>query len=148
MAHASYLHVLDMGEIGACQTPTRMPTGVGDSCYFPKATAMAMEAGGSIGYRMSSAFELRAGIDIRRYGLSFHQSYADFTASGYNSKVAGGAVDQYLMIWLGATVLLDAGSGGGGDEDEEESPKKSKKKAKPKKTEEEEEPKASTSIEE
>ena len=63
MANAAYLQVLSMGQIA-------------NRDYFPKAKAMAVEAGAGIGYRITQSLELQAGADLRRYGLAFNVTYA------------------------------------------------------------------------
>jgi hypothetical protein len=111
MANASYLKCL--GGIGQ----------IGGAAYFPHATCAALEVGAAVGYRFSSRFEVQLGADIRRYGLAFHVTPAEYMAN-MNTRVAGGAVDQYLTGWAALAVVMGGVSGSGGSAqhvDEEES---------------------------
>jgi ASC-1-like (ASCH) protein len=98
MANMSYLRCLGLGQIG----------GVG---YFPYGTCAALEVGAAIGYRFGSRFEVQVGADIRRYGLAFHVTPAEYTAN-MNTRVAGGAVDQYLTGWAAVAVVMGGVAGG------------------------------------
>ncbi|MEO7670471.1 MAG: hypothetical protein ABIW57_14100, partial [Polyangia bacterium] len=129
LANVAYLQVLSMGQIAS-------------SSYFPKAKAMGVEAGAGIGYRITQLLEIQAGADIRRYGLAFNVTYADYVANN-NIKVAGGAVDQYISGWLGIAMILGgetrasashsadeeapAAKASGDDEEGDDSSKKKKK---------------------
>lgn len=129
LANVAYLQVLSMGQIAS-------------SSYFPKAKAMGVEAGAAIGYRITQLLELQAGADLRRYGLAFNVTYADYVANN-NIKVAGGAVDQYISGWLGIAMILGgetrasashsadeeapAGKASGDEEEGDDSSKKKKK---------------------
>jgi hypothetical protein len=115
----AYLQCLSLGQIG--QAP-----------YYKDATARALDAGIAVGYRINHTFELRAGADIRRYGLAFHQKASDFPATVNTDptiRIAGGATDQYLSGWVAIAMLMggETGEGGGaaarahGDTEEETS---------------------------
>jgi hypothetical protein len=100
MANLAYLQCLSLG-------------GIKSNAYFPKATAAAFEVGAGVGYRISSLLEIQGGAEMRRYGLAFHEVPADLAANP-NLRVAGGAVDQYLMGWAGVAIIMDGGGHGGG----------------------------------
>ena len=121
MANLGYLRCLGLGQIG----------GVG---YFPHGTGAAFEAGAAVGYRINNMLEIQGGGDIRRYGLAFHVTRAEYDANPATTRVAGGAVDQYLMGWVALAVVMggaDGGGGGGrahhGDDEESEAPAKASK---------------------
>jgi hypothetical protein len=101
MANLAYLHCLSLGQIAFAS-------------YYPKATCAAVEAGGGVGYRVSSLIEVQGGVSLRRFGLNFHQVYGDQYASvatDTSIRVAGGAVDQYILGYVALAVVL----GGSGD---------------------------------
>ena len=102
MANLAYLHCLSVGQIGFAS-------------YYPKATCGAVEAGGAVGYRISNLIELQGGASIRRFGLNFHQVYGPNymnVLTDTSIRVAGGAVDQYIMGYVALAVVL-GGSGEG-----------------------------------
>ena len=111
MANAAYLHCLSLGQIGAAG-------------YFPKGTGAAFETGVALGFRLTPMFEVRGGLDVRRYGLAFHQRASDFVnpENDPTLKIAGGAIDQYISTWFALAVVMDGYSshaggrthGGGG----------------------------------
>jgi hypothetical protein len=130
MFNAAYLHCLSLGQIGA-------------DPYYKKATCGAVEAGGAIGYRISRMLEVQGGASIRRYGLAFHQVPSEYSAT---ARIAGGAVDQFLMGYVALAVILGGDSAGGGgskeeaaSDDEESESKKDKKADKDEEKGEEEE---------
>ncbi|RLB43046.1 MAG: hypothetical protein DRH30_03775 [Deltaproteobacteria bacterium] len=70
--------------------------GVGTSLWFPEATANGMDAMVMFGYALPKGFEIRLGIDYRRYGLDLNPVPPD------PPYVAGGAADQYWGFSIGA----------------------------------------------
>ena len=94
---AAYLAVVDTGSQSGY---------IGAPEYFPGLGAYGLEAGGSIGVRVTGAFGLRAGVDFQRFALDLSH------ATGM--LMANQATDQYLTIWGGLEVVLDGASGGAG----------------------------------
>ncbi|MES1206783.1 MAG: hypothetical protein ABUS79_12675 [Pseudomonadota bacterium] len=116
MANFGYLHCLALGQIKT-------------TAYFPKATCGAVELGAGLGYRFTRSLELQAGGELRRYGLAFHNTPAD--AQDPSHRIAGGAVDQYIMGYVALAVVFGGESAGGGGhseaaEEEAEAPKEAK----------------------
>src|SRR5450432_550738 len=111
MVNLAYLQCLSFGQIHT-------------SAYFPHTKGAAVEVGAGIGYRLTRLFELQAGAEIRRYGLSFNVPLAEYQANN-NVRVAGGATDQYLMGWAGVAVILGTEKGPR-SHDEEAEPASSK----------------------
>lgn len=68
--------------------------GIGTNVWFPEATANGMDTGLVFGFALPLGFEVRLGIDYRRYGLDLNPVPPN------PPYVAGGALDRYL----GATV--------------------------------------------
>lgn len=93
MANLAYLKGLGYGDIAKTN-------------FFPKVAGNAFEAGAAAGYRVGSKLEARLGVDFQRFGLAFNVPYPPVGAM----RVAGGAIDQYVSIWLGVAYVL-----GGGD---------------------------------
>lgn len=120
MVNAAYLHMLYFGEIRT-------------NNWFRRTTGMGVEVGAAVGLRLTQNLEVRAGVEMRRFGLAFNVRPSDLQSNA-NQKVAGGAIDQYLMIWGGIAYVLgaDGSSGGGGssepaaDEEKEENEEKKK----------------------
>lgn len=77
LASAAYLHVLDSGQIAT-------------SDYFPRLTVAGVEAGLGAAWQFSSPWELRVGVDYRRYFFSMHPEPGD-------RLIAGGALDNYVV---------------------------------------------------
>jgi hypothetical protein len=77
LASAAYLHVLDSGQIAT-------------SNYFPRLTVAGMEAGVGAAWQFSSPWEVRVGVDYRRYFFSMHPEPGD-------RLIAGGALDNYVV---------------------------------------------------
>jgi hypothetical protein len=79
---ASYLHLLSMGQIR--------------KEYFPNASGHGGEGFGGLAFALSwmKGLEGRVTADIRRYVFSMNPSVGD-------TRVAGGAVDQYIGLNLG-----------------------------------------------
>ena len=120
------------------------PGDIGSSTYFPRVTCNGAEAGVAAGYRLAPSFELRAGVDWRRFGLNFHVKASDVNNDpSMTPPIAGGAVDQYIQIYAGIAYLI----GGGGSEsghaaepasgDEGDKPAKAAKSEKAEKSDEE-----------
>jgi len=86
---------------------------IGSPALFPRAKAYAVDAGASVGVRVLGPLALRAGADIRQYGLDFHTKQTDTT------PIAGGATDRYITVWGGLELVLDgvAHESGGDDGD-------------------------------
>ena len=69
--------------------------GIGTELWFPQAKANGMDTGLVLGFALPLGFEIRLGLDYRRYGFSLNPQPPDAT------WVAGGAVDQYLGFSVG-----------------------------------------------
>jgi len=91
---------------------------VGGPGYYPAATAYGVDAGASLGFRITGIIGIRAGVDLRQIGMSLHWKMND------PSIKAGGAVDRYIGVWGGLEITLDGVGGGGGGESEAPPPKK------------------------
>ena len=91
---------------------------VGGPGYYPAATAYGIDAGLSLGFRITGMIGVRAGVDLRQIGMSLHWKMND------PSIKAGGAVDRYIGVWGGLEITLDGVGGGGGGESEAPPPKK------------------------
>ena len=121
MVNAAYLHLLAIGELKS-------------NNWFPRATGMGVEVGAGVGIRLTSSIEVRAGVDLRRFGFAFNVP-GNVLDTRPDQKIAGGAVDQYVMLWAAlAFVLGSEGPSGGGSSDaepaaEEEKSEKPEKKA-------------------
>jgi hypothetical protein len=105
---------------------------IGSSTYFPRALAYAVDVGVSLTVRLGDLLAVRAGGDLRQYGL-------DLRAHSSDPLKVGGAVDRYISVWGGLEVILDgqiqdtpAGGGGGGGDDDEKEPGESPPPAKDK----------------
>jgi hypothetical protein len=98
-----------------------LSTGQIETDYFPHLTVAGLDGNLGVGYRIASAFEARAGVDLRRYFYSMHSVAAD-------TYKVGGAVDQTIAFSLSLAYLLggdaagaartsggDSGDSGGGD---------------------------------
>ncbi len=74
----------------------RFVFGTGDieKAWFPNAKASSLEAGVTVGYRLASSLDLVLGFDWLRYAFDFNPVAQP--PMGFESFVAGGAVDQYL----------------------------------------------------
>lgn len=122
MVNAAYLHMLYLGEIRS-------------GAWFRRATAMGIEVGAGVGLRLTQSIEVRAGVDLRRFGFAFNVRPSDLANDPMNAKVAGGAIDQYLMIWGALAVVLgnDGSAGGGSSESEPAADEEKEEKAEKKK---------------
>jgi hypothetical protein len=77
LASAAYLHVLDSGQIAT-------------SDYFPRLTVAGVEAGVGAAWQFFSPWEVRLGVDYRRYFFTMHPEPGD-------RLIAGGALDNYVV---------------------------------------------------
>ena len=96
MGEVAYLQCLSLGQIG--QDP-----------FYKNAKGAAFEAGVGVGYRFKPRFEVRAGAELLRFGLDFRQKASDFPATvntDGTTKIAGGAIDQYLSGWIAIAWLM------------------------------------------
>lgn len=93
-AEAAYLAVVDSGKQAGY---------IGAPEYFPGLGNYGLEAGGSIGVRLTGVFGLRAGVDFRQFALDLAQATGMLKGNQ--------ATDRYLTIWGGVEVVLD-GAGG------------------------------------
>ena len=69
--------------------------GIGTSLWFPEAKANGMDAGLMFGFALPKGFEVRLGVDYRRYGFDLNPVPPD------PPYVAGGAADQYWGFSIG-----------------------------------------------
>jgi len=84
--------------------------------YFPNTKCNGVEAGVGAGYRLGGAWEVRAGVDWRRFGLAFNVKPSDITNDPSTTPaVAGGAIDQYIQIYAGLAYVF-GGEGGSASE--------------------------------
>ena len=83
MVNAAYLFVFDTG-------------GIQSDIWFPRNKADGMEAGLLLGFGLPAGFEIRGGVDYRRY---FHDLRPD--PNNNPPWVAGGALDEYWGFTLG-----------------------------------------------
>jgi hypothetical protein len=81
---AAYLSYLDVGEIGR---------------WFPRATAGGIELGLFGTYAITPAIHARV-------SAAYQRTFFDFHARPGDKNIAGGALDQYLSLSLGAGVAL------------------------------------------
>ncbi len=87
---AAYLAVLDSGkQAGYLGAPE----------YLQGLSTYGLEAGGSIGVRVTGVFGVRAGVDFRQYALD--------ASHATGMLMADKAADRYLTIWGGAEIVLD-----------------------------------------
>jgi hypothetical protein len=77
LASAAYLHVLDSGQIAT-------------SDYFPRLTVAGVEAGVGAAWQLSPPWEVRIGVDYRRYFFTMRTEPGD-------RPIVGGAADNYLV---------------------------------------------------
>ena len=69
--------------------------GIGTSLWFPEAKANGMDAGLMFGFALPKGFEVRLGVDYRRYGFDLNPVPPD------PPFVAGGAADQFWGFSIG-----------------------------------------------
>lgn len=101
------------------------PGQIGSSAYFPNMTCAALEAGVGAGYRITGGLELRAGVDLQRFGLAFHNKLADMGVT----PVAGGAIDQYIQLYVAVAYVMGGGSASSSSSDAESADTAKKDKA-------------------
>lgn len=94
-AHGSYNIVLGMGELGSEE-------------WYPNASAQAVDFGVFGGVTLSRLLELQAGLDMRAYGFAFNPDPDSVTDE---SRVAGGATDRYMSVWLALGVTWPGSEG-------------------------------------
>ena len=73
---------------------------VASAAFFPRAKAYAIDFGASLAVRITSAIGVRAGANLRQYGLSFQPQSGD-------ARFVSGAVDCYIVAFAGMEVVLD-----------------------------------------
>jgi hypothetical protein len=84
-----------------------LPTfSTGVETWFPRASAQGIEGEMKLSYALSHAFDLSAALGMQRFALSFHPTLQDANAG---RLIAGGAIEQYLSMTLGASFRLDSG---------------------------------------
>jgi hypothetical protein len=84
--HLGYRKVSDPGDVGSDR-------------WFPHASAGGLDLGIEGGYEVLTRLDLVAGLDYRRYFLSMNSEPGD-------ANVAGGALDQYIVGYIGAEYRL------------------------------------------
>jgi hypothetical protein len=92
MVNLAYLKGLAYGDIAK-------------NAFFPKTTGAAFEGGAAAGYRVTPKLEARVGVQAQRFGLAFNVPYNP----NMTGKIAGGATDQYVSIWLGISYVFGGG---------------------------------------
>jgi len=87
------------------------PGDIAAGSYFPRTKCNGFEAGVGAGYRLSGPWELRAGVDWRRFGLAFNVKASDVNNDpSMTPAIAGGAIDQFIQVYAGLAYVF----GGGG----------------------------------
>jgi hypothetical protein len=71
-----------------------------ESLWFPGAKGAAFDMGLFGGYGLSEKLGIALGVDYVRYGFDFN------AIPPTNPTVAGGAIDQYLIGWMGIRFVL------------------------------------------
>jgi hypothetical protein len=69
--------------------------------YFPRLTVGGADAEAVVGYALGSLFEVRAGLQWRRYWFTLNSQAGD-------NYVAGGATDQYFTFTARIAIVLGA----------------------------------------
>lgn len=83
-------------------------TGSLETVWFPGSVkTSSLEAGVTLGYRLFPALEVVAGFDWLRYAFDFNPVRE---RAGFESVVAGGALDQYWYGSLGLRVRIPGGA--------------------------------------
>jgi hypothetical protein len=93
---AAYLAVVNSGEQAGY---------IGAPEYLQGLSTYGLEAGGSIGVRVTGVLGVRAGVDFRQYALD--------ASHATGMLMADKATDRYLTVWGGLEVVLDGASGSG-----------------------------------
>jgi len=81
---AAYLNILAVGEIGR---------------WFPRSTAGGVELG------LFATYAITQGVHAR-LSAAYQRTFFDFHAQPGDKNIAGGAIDQYLALSLGAGIQL------------------------------------------
>ncbi|MCB9651390.1 MAG: hypothetical protein H6730_33050 [Deltaproteobacteria bacterium] len=82
----AYLHLLGVGALD-------------DADWFPRAQGRGVEVAGALEWAPWPVLAVVAGVDVRRYFFTMRPEVGD-------ARVAGGAVDQYLVTHVGAQLRL------------------------------------------
>jgi len=82
------------------------PGQVASPSFFPRTKAYGFELGASLYVHLTSALGIRGGLDWRQYGLAFYPEAGDSA-----SRRVAGAVDRYIVTWVGLEVTLARGGG-------------------------------------
>lgn len=80
-------------------------TGALQTVWFPTVKTSSLEAGVTAGYRLVSMLDLVAGFDWLRYAFDFNPVPK---RPGFESYVAGGAVDEYISGYIAFRFHLPA----------------------------------------
>lgn len=83
-AYGRYLVTLSSGDVSS-------------AAWFPETSVVGVEVGGRVGWQLSRVFDVLVGIDSQLYGLDFNP----VPPTTPPERVAGGATDRYLTVWLG-----------------------------------------------
>ena len=75
---------------------------------FPHLTVAGADAQVVLGYRLGQMFEVRAGVEWRRYWFNMHSQAADLMKN--NVAIAGGMVDQSFAFTARIALLIGASS--------------------------------------
>jgi hypothetical protein len=108
LLRASLDFKLDLGAVNATASAGfRLPLGFGQASeadWFPRIGGYGIEASGGLEYPLSRRLSIEALGSLRRYLLEMNSTPADAMAGV--AEVAGGAVDLYLSLYLGASFKL------------------------------------------
>lgn len=81
--HGAWLPVLSTGDI---------------EDWFPRASGVALEGGGDLGYLLDPSLEVYGGLSVRRYAVTIDPKPEDVDAG---QPIAGGIIDEYLTVGVG-----------------------------------------------
>jgi hypothetical protein len=85
-----------------------LSTGALEDVWFPGSVkTSSLEAGATVGYSLVGPLEAIVGFDWLRYAFDFNDAPQ---RAGYESAVAGGAVDQYISGLIGLRVHWPTGA--------------------------------------
>jgi hypothetical protein len=91
--------------------------------YFPHRSVGGADAQAAVGYQLTEDFEVRAGIDYRRY---FYSMNSQCVAGGpCDQYVAGGALDQYIAF----SAVVAYRFGGSSEDPDENASRASRRKS-------------------
>lgn len=79
--HLAYRFILDAGAVESDE-------------WFPRTSVGGLDLGAFVGYGLADEFDILAGVDYRRYFYTLNPEPGD-------RRVAGGALDQFVSLWLG-----------------------------------------------